>query len=104
VLFEDGLFAEYAILTLNELRAGSFPPGRLVWARADAPPGIERCGRPREASPYDYPEYHINEAVTNLYVGLRNKEAALAILEWIEEREEVPAVLANEIRRLAVRP
>jgi hypothetical protein len=167
VLFEDGLFAEYAIFTVEELRAGSFPPGRLVWARAGAPAGIERCGRPREASPYDYPEYHINEAVTNLYVGLhrdargerltatrfiqsyaverlltyldltgasgvrqdefviergverrfgpdalplarmvpgyeRNKEAALAILEWIEEREEVPAVLADEIRRLAL--
>jgi hypothetical protein len=168
VLFEDGLFAEYAIFTLDELRAGSFPPGRLVWARADAPEGVERSGRPRTASPYDYPQYHINEAVTNLYVGLHrdargerltatrfiqsyaverlltyldltcadgdrqdefviergverrfgpdvlplarmvpgydgNKEAALAILEWIEEREEVPAVLADEIRRLAVR-
>jgi hypothetical protein len=166
VLFTDLLFAEYAVFTLDELRAGSFPPGRLVWARDDAPAGLERAGRPREPSPYDYPEYHLNEAVTNLYVGLhrdlrgerltatrfiqsyaverlltyleltgasgarqdefaiergverrfpadvlplaqmvpgydRNAEAALAILEWLEARVEVPRTLAREIRRLA---
>jgi hypothetical protein len=70
VLFSDRLFAEYAVFTLDELRAGSFPPGRLVWARADAPAGLERSGRLPGPSPYDYPEYHVNEAVTNLYVGL----------------------------------
>lgn len=168
VLFADLLFAEYAIFALDELRAGSFPPGRLVWAREDAPAGLERAGRPRVPSPYDYPEYHLNEAVTNLYVGLhrdargerltatrfiqsyaverlltyleltgaagarqdefviergverrfspedlplaqmvpgydRNPEAALAILEWLEARVEVPATLAREIRRLSTR-
>jgi hypothetical protein len=70
VLFSDRLFAEYAVFTLDELRAGSFPPGRLVWARADAPAGLERSGSLSGPSPYDYPEYHVNEAVTNLYVGL----------------------------------
>jgi hypothetical protein len=70
VLFVDGLFAEYAVFTLDELRAGSFPPGRLIWARHDAPAGMERWGRVPGPSPYDYPEYHVNEAVTNLYVGL----------------------------------
>ena len=70
VLFTDGLFAEYAVFTLDELRTSSFPPGRLVWARADAPAGLERWGRLPGPSPYDYPEYHVNEAVTNLYVGL----------------------------------
>jgi hypothetical protein len=53
VLFADGLFAEYAVFTEDELRAGSFPPGRLVWARADAPEGLERCGSLPGASPYD---------------------------------------------------
>jgi hypothetical protein len=169
VLFADLLFAEYAIFTLDELRAGSFPAGRLVWARDDAPAGLERAGRPRDPSPYDYPEYHLNEAVTNLYVGLhrlargerltatrfiqsyaverlltyleltgaagvrqdefviergverrfapdelplgrmvpgydRNPEAALAILEWLEARVDVPRTLAAEIRRLSEEP
>lgn len=70
VLFADGLFAEYAVFTLDELRAGSFPPGRLVWSRADAPAGIENSGKPLAPSPYAYPEYQVNEALTNLYVGL----------------------------------
>jgi hypothetical protein len=70
VLFSDRIFAEYAVFTLDELGAGSFPPGRLVWARADAPAGLERSGSLPGPSPYDYPEYHVNEAVTNLYVGL----------------------------------
>jgi len=166
VLFSDGLFAEYAVFTLDELRAASFPPGRLVWAREDAPAGLERSGRQPGPSPYDYPEYHVNEAVTNLYVGLhrdargerlaatrliqahavdrlltylelttpgsgrqdafvlergverrfgpdvlplseivlgydRNREAALAILDWLEARVDVDRTLAAEIRRLA---
>jgi hypothetical protein len=166
VLFADGLFAEYAVFTVEELRAGSFPPGRLVWARDDAPTGLERSGRLPGPSPYDYPEYHVNEAVTNLYVGLhrdargerlaacrliqnhavdrlltyleltkpgnarqdafvlergaerrfgpdvlplsemvrgydRNREAALAILDWLEARVDVDRALAAEIRRLA---
>ncbi len=165
VLYADGLFAEYAIFTLDELRAGSFPPGRLVWARDDAPAGLERSGRPLGPSPYGYPEYHVDEALTNLYVGLhrdargerlsatrliqthaidrlltfleltegisrqdafvvergaerryapevlplsmmvpgydRNREAALAILAWLEARADVDATLAAAIRLLA---
>ncbi len=165
VLFADGLFAEYAIFTVVELHAGSFPPGRLVWARDDAPAGIERSGKPLEPSPHADPEYQVNEALTNLYVGLhrdargerlaatrliqsyavdrllthleltepgprqdmfviergverrwgpdvlplaqlvpgydRNREAALAILGWLEARAEVDPMLAAEIRRLA---
>jgi hypothetical protein len=165
VLFADGLFAEYAVFTVDELRAGSFPPGRRIWAREDAPEGLERCGRALPPSPYDYPEYHVNEAVTNLYVGLhrelrgerlaatrliqqhavdrlltfleltsgerrqdpfaiergaerlfgpdvlplhaivlgyeRNREAALAVLDWLEAHVDVDRTLAAEIRRLA---
>ena len=70
VLFSDGLFAEYAVFTLDELRAASFPPGRLVWAREDRARGARAVGPGAGSSPYDYPEYPVNEAVTNLYVGL----------------------------------
>ena len=164
VLFADGLFAEYAVFTLDELRAASFPPGRLVWARVDAPAGLEQ-GRLPQPSPHDDPALYANEALTNLYVGLhrdargerlaasrliqqhaidrllnylelttpathrqdvfaiergaekrfppdvlplgrlvpgygRNSEAALAILEWLEERTDVDPTLAAAIRRL----
>lgn len=168
-LFEDGLFAEYAVFTPAELRAATFPPARLVWARADAPAGLETLGaRPRRPVP-DTPDFHVDEALTNLYVGLhrdargerlagarliqgyavdrlltlldlrgeattprqdafavergaetrfapetlpladfvpgydRNREAALAILEWLEGRAEVNRTLAAAIRALAAR-
>ena len=42
VLFADGLFAEYAIFTLDELRVSAFPASRVVWRRDDAPLGLER--------------------------------------------------------------
>jgi hypothetical protein len=166
VLFADGLFAEYAVFTLDELRSASYPPGRLIWAREDAPPGLERAGRVPDRSPHDDPAHQVDEALSNLYVGLhrdargehlaamrliqvhaldrlltyvelttpasrrqdafaiergaerragvdalplaqvapgyeRNREAALAILGWLEERTDVDPTLAAEIRRLA---
>jgi hypothetical protein len=165
VLFADGLFAEYAVFTLAELHAATYPPGRLVWKRDDAPDGLER-GRVPGSSPYDNAEYQVNEALTNLYVGLhrdlrgerlsatrfiqvhavdrlltflyltagsrarqdlfvvergaersfgpdvlplarfvpgydRNREAALAMLEWLEARADVDRALAAAIRLLA---
>ena len=45
ILFADGLYAEYAVFALDELRSVSFSPGRLVWSRADVPPGLEETGR-----------------------------------------------------------
>jgi hypothetical protein len=165
-LFADGLFAEYAVFTLVELRAASFPPGRLVWRRRDAPAGLERSGRPQTPSPVDTVAFQVNEALTNVYVGLqreargerlsaarliqvhavdrvlellelteagadrrqdafaiergvearfgqelvpldsmvpgyqRNREAALAILEWLETRAQVDPALTAAIRRL----
>ena len=69
-LFADGLFAEYAIFTVDELRTASFMPGRIVWQRDDAPDGLEALGRLPGPSPYDDPDYQLNEALTNLYVGL----------------------------------
>lgn len=167
VLFADGLFAEYAVFTLDELRESSFPPGRLVWSRADTPRGIEEWGSVPQPASRENVDQQLNEALTNLYVGLhreargerlaamrliqvhavdrllyflelqgnsaeqrqdpfaiergaerrfsadviplaqivtgygRNREAALAILQWIEERMEVNAELAGAIRKLA---
>lgn len=167
VLFADGLFAEYAVFTLGELRALSYPEGRIVWRRENAPEGLERARRnPSRAAHHDA-AFHVNEALTNLYVGLgrdargerlsaarliqvhavdrlielleltepdagprqdlfivergaerrfgpdvlplvslmpgyeRNREAALAILDWLEKRADVNAALAAAIRRLA---
>jgi hypothetical protein len=167
VLFADGLFAEYAVFTLGELRAQTYPPGRIVWQRDDTFGELDAAGRLPGPSPADNAEWQVNEALTNLYVGLhrelrgerlsamrfiqvhavdrlltfldlteaasskqdafvvergaerrfgadllplssfapgydRNREAALAILEWLEARAEVNETLARSIRELVL--
>jgi hypothetical protein len=167
VLFADGLFAEYAVFTLDELHAGSHPEGRIVWRRVDAPEGLERARRTPRRAAHNDAAFQVNEALTNLYVGLhrdargerlsaarliqvhavdrllefleltepgfdrrqdvfivergaelrfgpdvlplaslmpgyeRNRDAALAIIEWLERRADVDQALAAAIRRLA---
>jgi hypothetical protein len=163
VLWTDGLFAEYAVFTLPELRAGSYDGARLVWRRDDAPAGLEHAGVPLRASRYETPHHQLNEIITNLYVGLhrelrgerlaafrliqvhaidrlltwldltgaataprqdpfavergaerrlsipfgdfitgyeRNRDAAIALLNWLEPRADVDATLADAIRAL----
>ena len=73
VLWTDGLFAEYAVFTLDELRAGSYDGARIVWERDDAPSGLENAGRPLSLSPYSTPHYQLNEIVTKLCVGLHRE-------------------------------
>jgi hypothetical protein len=70
VLFEDGLFAEYAVFTLAELAAAAYTAGRVVWRRDDAPEGLERPQRPAAPDPLQTIDWHVGEALTNLYVGL----------------------------------
>jgi hypothetical protein len=72
-LFADGLFAEYAIFSFDELRESSFSPGRIVWKRGDAPAGIETLGRTPGPSPHDTPDFQVNEGLTNLFVGLQRE-------------------------------
>ncbi|MDI4643605.1 hypothetical protein [Cohnella hashimotonis] len=71
ILFEDGIFGEYAIFEERELANAAYPEGRVVWkdpayqnlaiAKSAIPiPGLK-------AESLDFP---LNEALTNLYVGL----------------------------------
>jgi hypothetical protein len=72
-LFADGIFAEYAIFTVSELARLPLAGARTVWQRADAPPGLADCGPPPSGPPFDTVEFHLNEALTNLYVGLHRE-------------------------------
>ncbi len=164
VLFADGLYAEYAVFTVDGVAACAAPAGRLVWQRADAPPGLEAARHVPGPSPYDDVQWQANEALTNLYVGLhrlargevlsatrliqvhavdrvlviaglqgggaaqqdvfavergaerrfgaevplaalvpgyaRNREAASAVLDWLEAHAGVDPALAHAIREL----
>ncbi len=164
VLFADGLYAEYAVFTLDGVTACACPAGRIVWQRADAPPGLGEPRRVSRPSSYDTEQWQASEALTNLFVGLhrdargerlsatrliqthavdrvltiaglhaggagqqdvfavergaerrfgagvplaamvpgydRNREAALAILAWLEAHARVDPALAAAIREL----
>ncbi|WP_041261587.1 hypothetical protein [Exiguobacterium artemiae] len=71
LLFADGIYGECAIFELDEMPEIAFSPGRIVWQDStflgvdltvskQAPPPIRR----------DTLDFALNEALTNLYVGL----------------------------------
>jgi hypothetical protein len=72
VLFADGVFAEYAVFTPAELSEAPFSRGRVVWQRDDAPAGLAVPRRVEQAPRSDL-DHHVNEALTNLYVGLQRE-------------------------------
>ncbi|MEU5526276.1 hypothetical protein ABZ744_04990 [Micromonospora chersina] len=72
--YADGIFVEYAVFTVAELARLPFTGARVVWQRPDAPAGLAGSGAPpHPATPYDTVEFHLNEALTNLYVGLHRE-------------------------------
>lgn len=71
LLYEDGVFCEFAVFEEAELEHIPFAPGRVVWKAAGV---AESIGVPKHPS-HDGPgeqsiAWHLGEALTNLYVGL----------------------------------
>jgi len=71
LLYEDGIFCEFAVFEQSELATIPFAQGRIVW-KAD---GVnDAIATPTYASnQHDEQhsiEWHIGEALTNLYIGL----------------------------------
>ena len=86
LLYQDGVFCEFAVFEEAELREAVFAPGRVVWQAAgvDAAIGIpkhfSRQAQPRQT------EWLIGEALTNLYVGLLRERRGerLSALRFIQ--------------------
>jgi hypothetical protein len=72
-LYEDGVFAEYAVFTPAELARIPFGAAKVVWRRDGAPAGLGQSEAPMPRTAYDTVEFHLNEALTNLYVGLHRE-------------------------------
>ncbi len=72
-LLANGVFVEYAVFTVGELARVPFTGARVVWRRADAPEGLAESGPPLPRPALDSVEFHLNEALTNLYVGLHRE-------------------------------
>lgn len=72
ILFEDGIYGEYAIFEEKELKDIPYKGGRIVWKS----PAANESSIPNE-NPGKIPsirknelDFALNEALTNLYVGL----------------------------------
>lgn len=84
VLYEDGIFAEFAVFEPRELQAIPFAPGRIVW-KADT--FDEQLAQPGVRTPFRFSvEWLLGEALTNVYVGMTRfrrgeKLAALRLIQ-----------------------
>jgi hypothetical protein len=70
LLFEDGIFCEFAVFEPDELRTIPFAPGRVIWKQ---PQVAETIGLPATVPQRPAPggtPWVVGEALTNLYVGM----------------------------------
>ena len=70
LLFEDGIFCEFAVFEPEEIKGIPFAPGRIVWKRADVPGEISQPVAAPTSSSRRSQDWLLGEALTNLYVGL----------------------------------
>ena len=70
VLYEDGIFCEFAVFEEHELAGIPFAPGSMVWKKDDVPDTLAQPLKLSSASTID-PEWGTGEALTNLFVGLQ---------------------------------
>jgi hypothetical protein len=74
VLFEDGIFCEFAVFELDELKNIPYAPGRLVWKRESVPDTVSRPVFQPAAPSTRSTDWSLGEALTNLYVGLNREK------------------------------
>ncbi|HSN89449.1 MAG TPA: hypothetical protein VL025_21980 [Thermoanaerobaculia bacterium] len=70
VLFDDGVYGEFAVFEPDELPGIPFAPGRIVWKQPQVDDAVAvPVLRGREEAPSGT-EWLLGEALSNLYVGL----------------------------------
>ncbi|WP_256759959.1 hypothetical protein [Cohnella sp. WQ 127256] len=71
ILFEDGIYGEYAIFEESEMASSSYSEGRIVWKEPSyTNVGISKSSKQEPSLRKASLEHPLNEALTNLYVGL----------------------------------
>jgi len=70
LLFADGIFCEFAVFELAELKAIPFATGRLVWKQPEVDATIGTPAASSKPAPPPDNDFQLGEALTNLYVGL----------------------------------
>ncbi|HET7568075.1 MAG TPA: hypothetical protein VFJ91_08805 [Gaiellaceae bacterium] len=99
-LFADGVWCEYAVFAPAQLAEIPFARGRIVWQRADAPAGLDTPSRRPPSLEGSDRDFHANEALTQLYVGLhrelRGERLSAMRLIQVHAVERAIALLALE--------
>ncbi|MBI5786339.1 MAG: 4-alpha-glucanotransferase, partial [Rhodocyclales bacterium] len=106
ILFDDGIFCEFAVFEPEELRSIPFAPGRIVWKQAHVPETICLPAMPTPKPEVRAQDWLLGEALTNLLVGLARErrgeslsamrfiqghavDRTLELADWIEAAQEV---------------
>lgn len=86
VLFEDGIFCEFAVFESAELERIPFAPGRTVWKRAEIPVTFGQPTTFPLSKEKRSKDWLLGEALTNLYVGLNreNRGEKLSATRFIQ--------------------
>jgi hypothetical protein len=69
ILFDDGIFAEFAVFEPQELANIAFAEGQIVWQAEGFDAGLLSPPQQRDSRGRDR-DWLVGEALTNLYVGL----------------------------------
>ncbi|GIP22181.1 hypothetical protein [Paenibacillus sp. J22TS3] len=74
ILFEDGIYGEFAVFEEEEMEHIAYSEGRIVWIDPHLANSrlaeIAKGGRRTETQRREELDFPLNEALTNLYVGL----------------------------------
>ncbi|MFZ5993227.1 MAG: hypothetical protein ACOYW9_15870 [Deinococcota bacterium] len=71
LLYADGIFCEFAVFEPQELEQIPFAAGQVVWSRAGVDASVATPTRRAMGVARPGMEWHLGEALTNLYVGLK---------------------------------
>ena len=69
ILYEDGVYAEFAIFTEEEIVSATFTKGVIYYKSNDFDPTLVNPNHAPKPKKVDI-EFNVNEALTNLYIGL----------------------------------
>lgn len=87
LLFDDGIFCEFAVFEPQELTNIPFVEGRVVWKADGVPATVAQPARSPVASQQRTAEWMVGEAITCLYVGLKrlNRGETLSAQRFIQQ-------------------
>ena len=110
LLFEDGVFCEFAVFEPDELQTIPFAAGRIVWKQPHVAETISQPSTAAASRSKRDQNWLLGEALTNLYVGMAREKrgerlsamrfiqsyALDRLLELVEYIEESQSVVRDE--------